>query len=251
MQLELTGKTALVTGASRGLGRAIAEVLHGEGCRVALNGRQAPALAAAASDMPGAVPIAGDVTRQDDAARVVAEAVAALGGLDILVCNVGGGRSVPPGEETGDEWQRVFALNLWSTTNMVEAARPSLAASRGAIVCISSICGLEVVPGAPVTYSAAKAALHAYVRGIARPLGQDGIRINAVAPGNVLFEGSVWSRKLIEDAAAVEGMLARDVALGRLGTPRDVADLVAFLASPRAVFASGGVWTVDGGQARG
>ena len=116
------------------------------------------------------------------------------------------------------------------------------------IVCVSSICGLEVVPGAPVTYSSAKAALHAYVRGISRPLGKMGVRINAVAPGNILFDGSVWSRKLAEDAGAVRNMLEYDVSLARLGTPRDVAELVAYLASPRASFATGGVWTLDGGQ---
>lgn len=248
MQLDLTGKTALVTGSSRGIGRAIAEVLHAEGCRVALNGRSAGGLAEAVAAMPGAVVVAGDVTRPEDARRIVADATAALGRLDILVCNVGSGHSVPPGEETHEEWQRVFALNLWSTTNTIEAAREVLVASRGVIVCVSSICGFEVVPGAPVTYSAAKAALHAYVRGIARPLGKEGIRINAVAPGNILFEGSVWSRKLAEDASAVQDMLARNVALARLGTPRDVAELVAYLASARASFATGGVWALDGGQ---
>ncbi len=250
MQLELTGKTALVTGSSRGIGRAIAELLHVEGCRVALNGRNVDDLASSAADLPGAVVVAGDVTRPKEARRIIAEATAALGGLDILVCNVGSGRSVPPGDETHDEWQRVFALNLWSTTNTVEAAREALAASRGVIVCVSSICGLEVVPGAPVTYSAAKAALHAYVRGIARPLGKMGVRINAVAPGNILLDGSVWSRKLAEDAGAVQTMLERDVALARLGTPQDVAELVAYLASPRTGFATGSVWTVDGGQVR-
>jgi NAD(P)-dependent dehydrogenase (short-subunit alcohol dehydrogenase family) len=116
------------------------------------------------------------------------------------------------------------------------------------IVCISSICGLEVIPDAPITYSAAKAALHAYIRGVARPLGKQGVRINAVAPGNILFDGSVWSRKLTEDAVAVQSMLERDVSLARLGTPRDVAELVAYLASPLSGFATGGVWTIDGGQ---
>jgi NAD(P)-dependent dehydrogenase (short-subunit alcohol dehydrogenase family) len=115
-------------------------------------------------------------------------------------------------------------------------------------VCISSICGLEVIPDAPVTYSAAKAALHAYVRGIARPLGKRGVRINAVAPGNILFDGSVWSCKLAEDNPAVGAMLSKDVALGRLGSPEDVASLVAYLSSPRSGFATGSVWTIDGGQ---
>jgi NAD(P)-dependent dehydrogenase (short-subunit alcohol dehydrogenase family) len=250
MQLDLTGKAALVTGSSKGIGWAIAQALHAEGCHVALNGRNEEDLTAATAMLAGTIGVLGDVTQPAEANRVVAEAVGKLGQLDILVCNVGSGRSVPPGNETADEWQRVFALNLWSTTNSVEAACDDLAASRGVIVCISSICGLEVIPGAPVTYSAAKAALHAYLRGIARPLGKQGVRINAVAPGNILFDGSVWSRKLSEDRAGVEAMLEREVALGRLGTPQEVANLVTFLASSRSAFATGQVWTLDGGQNR-
>lgn len=248
MQLELSGKTALVTGSSRGIGFAIAKMLNAEGCRVALNGRTATDVTLAATNLPGAIAVIGDVSQPDDARRVVKEAAESMGGLDILICNVGSGRSVPPGDETYAEWQRVFSLNLWSTTNTVEAARNQLSASKGVIVCISSICGFEVVPGAPVTYSAAKAALHAYVRGIARPLGKLGIRINAIAPGNILFDGSVWSRKLKENAPAVNIMLERDVALSRLGLPEEVAELVVYLASPRSKFATGAVWTLDGGQ---
>jgi NAD(P)-dependent dehydrogenase (short-subunit alcohol dehydrogenase family) len=133
---------------------------------------------------------------------------------------------------------------------MVEAARPALASSKGSVVCISSICGLEVVPGAPITYSSAKAALHAYVRGIAHPLGEQGVRINAVAPGNILFEGSVWTDKLSKDGDAVKKMLDREVALTRLGTPQEVAKLVAFLASPSSGFTTGKIWALDGGQVR-
>jgi 3-oxoacyl-[acyl-carrier protein] reductase len=248
MELELSGKRALVTGASRGIGKAIAEVLHAEGCRLAINARGAVDLAATAASLGAVTAVAGDVSDAEIAKRVIAEAAHALGGLDILVCNVGSGRSVPPGAETAVEWQRMFALNLWSATNAIEAARDALIAASGCVVCVSSICGAEVVPGAPVTYSAAKAALNAYVRGIARPLGKHGVRINAVAPGNILFDGSVWSHKLATDPAAVNAMLERSVALGRLGTPREVAQLVAYLASPRAAFASGAIWTLDGGQ---
>lgn len=248
MQLDLTEKVALVTGSSKGIGWAIAQTLHAEGCYVALNGRNEADLTAATTQLDGSIGVVGDVTEPVEAQRIIAEVLRTFGRLDILICNVGSGRSVPPGNETANEWQRVFALNLWSTTNIVEAARDALSASKGAIVCISSICGLEVIPGAPVTYSAAKAALHAYVRGIARPLGKQGVRINAVAPGNILFVGSVWSSKLAEDAQAVNTMLAKDVAIGKLGVPGDVASLVAYLASSSSGFASGSVWTLDGGQ---
>jgi 3-oxoacyl-[acyl-carrier protein] reductase len=248
MELELSGKRALVTGSSRGIGFAIAKRLLAEGCSVALNGRDGAALTAAARSIGAATSVVGDVTDADEARRVVAAAAAALGGLDIVICNVGSGRSVPPGDETPEEWQRVFAMNLWSTTNTVAAARAWLEKSQGAIVCVSSICGVELIPEAPVTYSAAKAALHAYVRGIARPLARHNVRINGVAPGNILFDGSVWANKLAADPAKVEALLERDVALRRLGSPEDIAGLVAFLASARAAFATGSIWTLDGGQ---
>lgn len=250
MDLQLSGKVALVTGSSRGIGLAIAKALHAEGCTVVLNSRSPGDLDGLCQTMSGAIAIAADVTVPTEARRLVEEVLGRTGRLDVLICNVGSGRSVPPGEETPDEWQRVFALNLWSTTNMVQAARKALVASRGAVVCVSSICGMEVIPGAPVTYSAAKAALHAYVRGIARPLGRENVRINTVAPGNILFDGSVWSSKLAENAAAVEAMLQQNVSLSRLGTPEEIAALVAYLASPVAGFATGSVWTLDGGQVR-
>jgi len=250
--MNSSGRVVLVTGSRQGIGRGIAEAFLGAGCRVAFNGRNPESLAAAMAGRAAgrAVAVHGDVTRPDESRAVVAQVLDAFGRLDVLVCNVGSGRSVPPGQEHHDEWMRMLSLNLLSTTNMVEAAKDALAASRGCIVCISSICGQEVVPGAPVTYSAAKAALNAYIRGMARPLGRQDIRINGIAPGNIVFPGSVWERKLAEDAAAVEQMLQCEVALGRLGTPLDVAGLALWLASPEAGFATGGIYVVDGGQAR-
>lgn len=251
MNLQLHDKVVLVTGSSRGIGFAIAQVLHGESCNVVLNGRDSGIIEDAVSKLPGTIGIAADVTQPDAATRMVADVLHRYGRLDSLVCNVGSGRSVSPGNECLEEWKRVFSVNLWSTTNMVEAATDALVDSKGAIVCISSICGHEVVPNAPITYSAAKAALNMYVRGISRPLGERGVRINAIAPGNILFDESVWAKKIKEDRKSVVEMLGRDVALQKLGSPSDIANLTAYLLSPITNFATGAVWTIDGGQVHG
>ena len=244
-----SSRKVLVTGSSRGIGHAIAAAFVKEGDTVFLNGRDQSTLDRAVMQL-GLAGAAEDVTQIDGARRLTSTCVSALGGIDVLVCNVGSGASVQPGEETAEEWQRVFALNLFATTNMVEAARPHLVASKGTVVCISSICGVESIPGAPVTYSAAKAALNAFVRGVSRPLGKSGVRINAIAPGNILFDGSVWGRRMREDADAVGTMLEANVALGKLGEPDDVAQLAVYLASEKANFVTGSVWTIDGGQVR-
>jgi 3-oxoacyl-[acyl-carrier protein] reductase len=250
MNLDLLNRVALVTGSSRGIGNTIAETLHAEGCRVALSGRNATDLSAAVLRLAGTKGFVADVTNPSEVGKLVENVVGEFGSLDVLVCNVGSGQSVSPGSESLEEWQRVFALNFWSATNTIEAAKNALIASKGTIVCISSICGVEVIPGAPLTYSAAKASLNAYVRGIARPLGKFGVRINAVAPGNIMFDGSVWDKKQIDDLRAVDEMLRREVSLSRLGTTTDVAQLVAYLASPKSAFATGQIWTLDGGQTR-
>ncbi|MFB6463447.1 SDR family NAD(P)-dependent oxidoreductase [Bradyrhizobium tunisiense] len=252
MRLELNDRVALVTGASRGIGLAIARTLAAEGANVALAARGADAVNAARATIGiNASAHIADVTDPAAAKALVESVDKQWGRLDILVCNVGSGASVPPGMETAAEWSRIIDLNLFAATNMIEAARPLMGQGSGdrAIVCISSIAGMAAL-GAPVTYYAAKAALNATVRGLARPLALDGIRLNAVAPGNILAADGTWARKIAENKQAVDDMLQREVALRRLGTPEEIADIVAFLASPRAAFITGSVMVADGGQLR-
>ena len=144
----------------------------------------------------------------------------------------------------------MFHLNFFSTTNIIEKFKDDLALSKGSIVCISSICGQEIIPGAPITYSVVKSALNAYVKGIALPLGKKNIRINAIAPGNILFEESIWDYKLKTNKARVLKMLRENVPLKKFGTPKDIASLTSWLLSKEASFVTGAIFVSDGGQTR-
>ena len=194
MDFNLKDKKVFISGSSRGIGLSIAKRFLEEGAKVVINSRNLEELENVANSFSNCISVAGDLTKNEEANTVINKSVEILGGLDILICNIGSGSSVPPGEETYEEWLRIFNINFFSATNIIEASKKFLGDSKGSIVCISSICGNETVPGAPTTYSVAKAALNAYVKSISLPLAKDKIRINSVSPGNIYFEDSVESK---------------------------------------------------------
>lgn len=248
MDLELKGKIALVTGSSRGIGLAIAKTLHNEGCIVMINGINEDRLTETAQVL-GITGVASDVSTEEGAQQLVDSIISRYGALDILVCNVGSGKSVPAGQEDWHEWERMIGLNLKPTVNSVNAARAALIKNRGVALCISSICGSAAL-GAPLAYSASKAALNSYVRGVNRVLSPNGVRVNGLAPGNVLFDGSSWESRLKDQPNVVHEMLNRDVAQQRFGNPQEIANVATFLCSPKSSFISGEVVVADGGQLR-
>jgi len=251
MNFNLKGKIALITGSSKGIGLQIAKTLQKEDCKTIINSRDSKELTQTSNSIEGSISIAGDVTIPEEAKFIVNKTIQTYGALDILICNVGSGNSVPVGKETLEEWKRMMSINLYSATNMVEASIEYLEKQRGSIVCISSICGNETIPGAPVAYSTSKSALNAYVKGISRYLATKDIRINAISPGNILFKGSTWSKKIDSNPIDVERMLSREVPLKSFGSPEEVANLVCYLASPLSRFMTGSILTLDGGQVRG
>jgi 3-oxoacyl-[acyl-carrier protein] reductase len=247
MKLNLKDKKVLVTGSSSGIGLEIVKAFIDQGSQVIANSRTQSSLNNAIKSLR-CHGIAADVTSPDDCKMLVTKAIDILGGIDILVCNVGSGISVKPGDENFDEWQKSFLKNFFSATNIIESSQSQLSKSNGVILCISSICGSRTIKGAPVTYSVSKAALNSYIKGIAGPFSDQGIRINAISPGNIIFENSEWDKKYKENPSKVNAMISQDVPLNRFGTPEDVANLALWLTSSLSSFVTGSIYITDGGQ---
>lgn len=254
MDLNLTGKAALITGSSRGIGRAIAASLAREGARVCLSARGAEALEQTAAQLraTGAqvATVEGDVATPEGALAAVEAAVRAFGTLDILVNNVGGsGGAGAFDQATAAQWKEVLDRNLlaavWCSQRAVELMRER---GGGCIVHINSIYGREYASSAP--YTAAKAGLTALTKEMAIDLARYRIRVNGVAPGSIFFPGGSWDRRQKAQPEKVEKLLREELPWGRFGTPEEVADVVVFLCSERARWVTGATLPVDGGQGR-
>jgi 3-oxoacyl-[acyl-carrier protein] reductase len=256
MDLGLTNKVAIISGSSRGLGLASALALAAEGAFVCLCARTASHLDAARRDVAQragkddrVVAIAADVSTPDGMAKVIDGAVAAFGGIDVLVNNVGLARGAGITDTSDQEWQEAFDQTLFPAIRATRLAVPHMQArGGGAVVIISSIFGREA--GGRMTYNAVKAAEISLAKSLAQQLASSNIRVNSVSPGSILFEGGSWWKRQQENPAGIAEFVKRELPFGRFGTPDEVGDVVAFLASARASWISGTSVVVDGCQSR-
>jgi gluconate 5-dehydrogenase/3-oxoacyl-[acyl-carrier protein] reductase len=244
----LTGRTAVVTGASRGIGAAVARALDAEGARVVLAARSADALRSVAAELVNDPVVAAvDLSEPDGPDALAAAAEAALaGGVDVLVNNAGVGARVPLAEVDAALVDRLYAINVRAVLLLVRALAPGMAArGHGSVISLSSVSGIVGTPHRNA-YAATKGAVDAMTRSLAIELGGDGTRVNSVAPGVV--DTDMWARnKAVPGAVeAVEALTP----LGRWATPQDIADVIVFLAGDGARFVTGETICADGGMAR-
>ena len=242
---DLTGKTALITGASRGIGAAIAAAFAAAGAKVALNSRGEEQLRATADEVGGALALPGDVTDQETARAVVAAAIDGLGQLDVIVNNVGGnGVMVPFPQLRFPGWTKVMRLNVASAVHVLQAAGPHLLERRtGSIINVASVAGLSATP-AMAQYGASKAALISLTRTLAVEWASTGVRVNALCPG---WTATDLNRTLWENEEVYAGLTAT-IPMGRWAKAEEMAGPAVFLASDASSFMTGQTLVVDGGQ---
>lgn len=249
MTYDFGGKTAVVTGASRGIGAAIARTLAADGARVALVARSADAMQALAAELPNEpVVVEADLGAPDGWRKAADGALAALGDVDILVNNAGVSEAQPMGRVTPEGLDHTLTVNVRNLILLTDALSESLIRRRGAVVNISSVSSFSGAVG-QIAYAASKGAVNSFTRNASIDLGRKGVRVNAIAPG--VIDDGMWTtafNKGLDREKTFERMRNLLPLEGRWGSAQNIADAVAFLASDKADYITGQVLRVDGGM---
>lgn len=250
MNLNLENRKVLVTGGSKGIGKAIAQAFYEEGAQVGICARNREDLERAKQEIGEELAIfEADITDERKRAELIESFLMAFGSIDILVNNAGGSNGTTTMETDVSQFHKAMDLNFYSTVHLSQiVATEMIEQKSGAIVNISSIFGRE--SGGKPTYNSAKAAMISFTKAMADELIGSGVRVNGVAPGAILHPSGNWQKRLDENPEKINQFVKNEIPGGRFGTPEEVANTVVFLASEKASWIAGATINVDGGQSK-
>lgn len=253
MNLKLQGKCVLITGACQGIGLATAEEFLKEGALVCITGRDHIKLQHVKKQLKTYYPncviesFCGDATKKEDIKKLLSKIENTWGKIDIIVPNIGTGKPLDSNPLSMDEWNRLLEINLLGGIRLIDEFLVLLKQNYGNIVMISSIVSKQIF-GSSYAYAASKSGILTFVKYLAKDLAPDGIRVNCVLPGNILFTGGRWEEIISEQKEIFFDTIKSSVPMQRFGTPEEIAAGIIFLASSRASFITGSFLTIDGGQ---
>lgn len=250
MDLHLKGKNILITGGSKGIGKAIAEVFVVEGADVTLAARNIDYLEEAKEDLGGKVKIIQtDITEKSERENLMRKFIENQGSIDVLINNAGGSNGGKICETSMDLFYEAMELNYFSAVHLSKLAVDHMKKNgSGSIINITSIYGRE--SGGKATYNNAKSALISFTKSLADEVISSGIRVNSIAPGSILHETGNWIKRIEQDPEGMEKFVQTQIPAGRFGKPEEIANVAAFLASEKSSWIVGASINVDGGQSK-
>ena len=241
---ELKNKNIFITGSSSGIGFGLAKNFLDGGSNVIINSKNKTKLKLASKKLNNCNYYQSDLTKKKSIILMFKKMKKEGKSIDILICNYGNSNF----NKNNLDFDHAFEANFFSTINTINYSLPLLNKKSAKIICISSICGVEVIKNAPIGYSIAKSALNNYVKSISFVFGSKNIKINTIAPGNIYFKGSIWEKKIKKNKSLVKNYIKNNVSLNKFGTIEDIFNMCKFLSSNTNKFINGSTIVMDGGQ---
>jgi 3-oxoacyl-[acyl-carrier protein] reductase len=238
-------KTVFISASSSGLGYHLAEKYKSIGYNVIINGKNKSKLKKASLTL-GCDYFLGDLTDKKKIGLLTSKLKNKYGYINILICNLGSSNF----KKNNKNFENAFKYNFFSTVALVEKSKPILKKSESKIICISSICGLESIEGAPIGYSVAKSALNSYIKLTSRDLAKNGIVINGILPGNIFFKGSVWDKKMKSNPKKTIKYIENNVPIKKFGSIEDIFLICKMLSENESKYITGSLFKLDGGQTK-
>ncbi len=254
MDLNFNNKVFVISGSSKGIGKGIVSVLLDEGAKVVITGRNNNNLIDTYNGFSKTYGnsvefFIGDLKNEEDVKSLNEKVIKLWGNIHGIVANAASVKPIKPGYKVSSEdWDWYLQNNLKITKTFIDGLVDELIKTKGSVVIIGSIAGLESIDGAPLPYSIAKSSLSMYTKVLSKSIAKYKVRVNLISPGNILFPGGNWDKKLRQDPEAVNNMLLEKVPLSSFGDPHDIALATAFLLSEKAKFITGANLVIDGGQ---